>query len=217
MIDPPYGVIWSGTQFVAVGDGLEIKGPVVVDLGGTVVSSPDGTHWTLAAVLGTLTTGAGPLNGIAWSGTEYVVVGWESTLATSPDGVTWTLQTSPEANAVYNSVAWSGSAFVAVGSEGSTAVIDTSPDGITWTAVNSSGIAELEGIAWSGKEFVAVGSGGIYASQNGTAWTHQAAPIGTGVVLHGVTYGRSEFLAVGDSGTILTSLDGVTWTKQTGP
>lgn len=214
--DAQYNVIWSGTQFATVAYEQVVKEPLVAPIGGTVYSSPDGLKWTSATAPETSVT-AGSLSGIAWSGKQYVVVGYNNALASSPDGVTWTARTSPETNAYYKAVAWSGTLFVAVGSAGSSAVIDTSPDGVTWTSVNGSGISGLESIAWSGKDFVAVGSGGIYSSLDGTRWTHQAAPIGAGLALHGVAFGRSEFLAVGDAGTILTSLDGVIWTKQSGP
>jgi len=33
--------------------------------------------------------------------------------------------------------------------------------------------------------------------------------------LYGVTYGNGLFVTVGDSGTILTSTDGTTWTERT--
>ncbi len=38
-----------------------------------------------------------------------------------------------------------------------------------------------------------------------------------GTSLSGVTYGNGLFVAVGGSGTILTSPDGMTWTQQTSP
>lgn len=211
-----YGVIWNGSQFATAGYEQEGGGLDVFAIGGTIYSSSDGLKWTSATAPGTAVT-FGSLNGIAWSGKTYVAVGDASALATSPDGLNWTVRTSPETQAEYNAVTWSGTGFVVVGSGGSGAVIDTSPDGVTWSSVDGSGISELEGIAWSGKSFVAVGSGGIYSSLDGVSWTHQQAPIGTGLALHGVTFGRSEFLAVGDTGTILTSLDGITWTKRAGP
>ena len=65
------------------------------------------------------------------------------------------------------------------------------------------------------RSFVAVGaSGTILTSDNGTTWTSRTS--GTSVTLQNVTYGNSLFLAVGESGTILTSSDnGTTWTSRT--
>jgi len=48
--------------------------------------------------------------------------------------------------------------------------------------------------------FVAVGNGGIYTSSNGTSWTQRSS-----TACSGVTYGNNTFVAVGGSGTILTS------------
>ncbi len=45
------------------------------------------------------------------------------------------------------------------------------------------------------------------------SWMPQTS--GTTKYLLGVTYGGGKFVAVGLSNTILTSLDGVTWTAQT--
>lgn len=215
-VSAQYGVIWNGNQFATAGYEQDGGGHEIFPIGGTIYSSPDGLKWTSATAPSPAVTFGG-LTGIAWSGKTYAAVGYNRALATSPDGLHWTDQTSPETQADYNAVAWSGTEFVAVGSAGSRAIIDTSPDGVTWSSEDGSGISELEGIAWSGKGFAAVGSGGIYSSLDGVSWTHQPAPIGAGLALHGVTFGRSEFLAVGDAGTILTSLDGVTWTKQAGP
>lgn len=69
------GVVWSGSQFVAVG------------YAGTIVTSPDGHTWT------TQTSGtSNDLSGVAWSGSrsEFVAVGKAGTILTSPDGSTWT-------------------------------------------------------------------------------------------------------------------------------
>ena len=73
------------------------------------------------------------LDGVAWSGSQFVVVGY-GTILTSPDGRTWTPQT-PNISTLklLDRVVWSGSQFVAVGSGGT---ILTSPDGRTWTLQN---------------------------------------------------------------------------------
>ena len=56
-------------------------------------------------------------------------------------------------------------------------------------------------------------NGGIFTSPDGVLWLQQAAP--TSAVLVRVVYGDGVFVAVGLSGTLLTSVDqGVTWTSQ---
>ena len=55
-----------------------------------------------------------PLLSIAWSGSQFVVVGDKGAILTSPDGHTWTPQNSGTTNEL-NGVTWSGSQFVVVG------------------------------------------------------------------------------------------------------
>jgi hypothetical protein len=84
---------------------------------------------------------------------------------------------------------------VAVGSRG---IILTSPDGVNWT-VRTSGTSDG---AWPTGLFVAVGQ----TSSPPRTELDAERP------LHGVTY---VFVAVGPYGTILTSPDGVSWTRRT--
>jgi len=59
------GVVWSGSEFVAVGD--------------TILTSPDGRAWTVQNP-----SSAYGLNGVTWSGSEFVAVGAGGILLTSP-------------------------------------------------------------------------------------------------------------------------------------
>jgi len=72
--NPLAGVVWSGTQFVAVGNP-------------GILTSPDGITWTAQAA-----GSAYSLYGVAWSGTLFAAVGTLGTIVTSPDGITWTLR-----------------------------------------------------------------------------------------------------------------------------
>ena len=130
-------VVWSGTQFVAVGRS------------GTILTSPNGINWT---------SRNGPPNdlyAIAWSGTQFVAVGASGTIVTSPDGTNWTPRTSGTLNNLW-SIAWSGTQFVAGGYGGT---ILASPNGITWTQRSSPATGTLFGITWRITQFVAVGYG----------------------------------------------------------
>lgn len=201
------GVAWSGTQFVAVGEG------------GTVLTSPDGVTWTSRSS-GT----ANSLLGVAWSGVKFVAVGGNSgTVLTSSDGITWTKQDLSGISFggqpwILSSVAWSGTQFAAVGSTtgfSSSEVILTSSDGITWTARPYVAIshADLRAVAWSGIRFVAVGgSGEILSSTDGITWTAQSS--GTASGLDSVVWSGTQFVVGGDGGTVLTSPDGVTWSSR---
>ena len=192
---------------------------------GAILTSPDGTAWTPQ----TSGVGNGSLNGITWSGSQFVAVGHDNStgagaILTSPDGITWTPQTSGLANGQLNGIVWSGSQFVAVGygyGTGGGAIL-TSPNGTTWTRQTSGvGSATLFGIAGSGSQFVAVGydsstDTAVLTSPDGITWTPQLSGP-SGRQLHGITWSGSQFVAVGDNGNIygiFTSPNGTTWTRQ---
>jgi hypothetical protein len=95
-------VIWSGSQFVAVG-GAGSGGSVVL-------TSSDGVTWNARSVPQT-----GYLLGITWTGTRFVAGAGGGHYLISPDGATWTVE-NMGVTAIINSLAWSGTELVAVGS-----------------------------------------------------------------------------------------------------
>ena len=156
------------------------------------------------------------LEGVAWSGTQFVAVGSPGIVLTSPDLITWTSRTSGTTNPLHG-VTWSGTQFVAVGDSGT---ILTSPDGITWTS-HTAGTYPLFGVTWSGSQFVAIGFySNIYTSPDGIAWTLRNTGINgnvlSGDVLTSVAWSATKtlFVAVGRGGALITSPDGVTWATQ---
>ena len=193
-------VVWSGTQFVAVG---------LVQSDGIIYTSPDGITWTSQTVNA---SSPSSLHGVAWSDiqTQFVAVGDNGTVLTSSDGVTWTTRNS---GATLFGVAWSGTNFVAVGYGGG---IYTSPDGVTWTSRTSNTTNNLYGVTCSGANCVAVGLGSIIlnSTNGGATWTPRTLGTATNG-LSGVAWSGSSFAAVGEGGTVLTSPDGVTWTTRT--
>jgi hypothetical protein len=182
-------VTWSGTKFVAVGNGI--------------LTSPNGITWTPQ----TNPVNSNGLRGVTWSGTKFVSVG--NSIISSTDGITWTLQR----NDYLYGVTWSGSQFVSVG--GFNGTVLTSPDGVTWTP-QTGATNTLTSIIWSGTQYVAAGGAGlIVSSPNGVTWTSQTS--GTTNALFGVAWSGSQFVAVGTSGTVLTSPNGITWTLRATP
>src|SRR5262245_18046129 len=96
--------------------------------------------------------------------------------------------------------------WVALGSDGK---LRCSTDGIEWSSVYLPLESFLRGVAFGNGQFVAVGgsyaSGGsvILTSVNGRCW--KLHPSQSKQVLHAVAYSGDRFIAVGASGTILTS------------
>ena len=182
---------------------------LAVGASGTLLTSADGTCWT-AQTSGTTNN----LRAFAIKpSTIGVVVGYSGTILTTTDGTTWTSRTSGTSNDI-NNVHYNSAGFVAVGDSGT---LLTSSDGITWTDKTSScGMTEnLWGISSNSTVGVAVGdNGSIYTSADaGDNCTKRTSGITS--EFNGLLYGNSTFVAVGYSGTILTSDNGTTWTSRT--
>ena len=131
-------IIWTGTQFVTVGDNANGSGdrPEVL-----IYTSPNGITWTQQEI-GVFTNSS--LYNVIWDGAQFVAVGalpdngtiGYAGILTSPDGVNWTQRaTGLFVDVILKSITYNGSnQYVAVGafySGGS--VILTSLDAITWT------------------------------------------------------------------------------------
>ena len=131
-------IIWTGTQFVTVGDNANGSGdrPEVL-----IYTSPNGITWTQQEI-GVFTNSI--LYNVIWDGAQFVAVGAlpdngtssYAGILTSPDGVNWTQRaTGLFVDVILKSITYNGSnQYVAVGafySGGS--VILTSLDAITWT------------------------------------------------------------------------------------
>jgi hypothetical protein len=115
----------------------------------------------------------------------------------------------PQGNSLID-VLWNGSEYLAVGTNGS---ILTSGNGQSWSLSNSAAVNFLNGIAWSGTQYVIVGDEGTVLSRtpNDSDWA--ARDSGTKKKLIDVIWANNVFVAVGDA-TIVSSLDGVSWTHH---
>ncbi len=129
-----HAVVWSGTQWVAVGDN------------GIVLTSTDGVGWTR-------NNSYASLIGVASSGVVYAGVDALGNIYTSPDANTWALQATVPGRGL-SGITWSGTQFVAVGALGG---IYLSPDGVTWTVENAGSPSYLYAVARNGTQVVAVG------------------------------------------------------------
>lgn len=194
-------IAYGNRQFVAVGSP------------GTVMSSADGTNWTLQS------SGRGQaLNSITYAQGLFAAVGVNGGILTSPDAVTWTSRNAEPVDFTdFLAVGYGDGKFIALAPYAAGAS-QTSLDGTTWidTPFNP-GFGNAITCATNGL-FIAVGAQGFFGSvmlsTNGTDWVNEGWLSEILQVLNGVCYAEGHFVAVGNAGTILVSVDGSNWTQQ---
>ena|GEM_PF-3511690 len=167
-------------------------------------------------------------NSIAYNGTKFVASGLELHLVSSTDGVNWNydgrMSTATVASVfdltwIPHLSKWVAPSNVNVNVN---AVIYTSTDGISWSPTNS-GIPDgvVNNFATDGTTVIGTVniSGRLVKSTNLSTWTIQTLGISGIGSLFSIIYVPStgKWVAVGGGGGIITSPDGTTWTKQTGP
>jgi len=242
-------IVWTGHgpgagQLAAVGNS------------GVVLTSPDGVIWTsrTSGITDNLQSIAWTGNRFVAVGghiesTDFSSEGL-SKVITSTDGVAWSDQGSC-GDGIWYSLVWTGSRLFAIGfhynmivltgtgriGNYSSPVIYSSADGLAWTEESGIGVYDLDfrAIAWSGSKYVVVGrpTGAantsytpFITSSDGKTWDDGSWPSEIG--FYGETWTGSEFVIVGDEGTVLvvtdnlertyrssgsaSSLYGVTWT-----
>ena len=206
-----YAVAADGNTVVAVGTN-------------SAIMTATGTMWTPSSL-----NTADTLHGVASDGTKWVIEGglpanWGSAASSTDGGYTWnTMPWGSDRNALrYDGTQWE--APKATGCCGSSLL--TSPSGMagTWTehpTASNAGGPEIDDVATENGILAGVGPGGDMLTTAGApswAWTVQTS--GTGANLNGVAKCEgTPWIAVGDTGTILTSPGGSatsnwTWTQR---
>jgi hypothetical protein len=203
-------VTYGQGTFVAVGgDFYAAQGVVVSPLGGAsngvIALSADGISWREVTHLDD------GLSGVVNGSGQLVAVGERGRVMRSPNGESWSIAQSKTTNSLYG-VTFGNDQYVAVGRAGT---VITSNDGSEWTLRKSDvSDPQLEAVTFGNGQFVAVGFkdryGSISTSRDGITWTNQRH----NDALFGVTFEQGVFIAVGLSGTILTSSDGINWSKE---
>ncbi|MBL9142595.1 MAG: immunoglobulin domain-containing protein [Verrucomicrobiaceae bacterium] len=226
-------VTWTGSQLVAAGDEgvivtstdaihwspiftavstdwrcVSSSGGLLVAVGskGAIATSSTGLSWTTHSS-GTTRT----LRSVASDGSTWVAVGDAGTVVTSSNGTVWSLIAAPTTHRL-NHITWDGGQFFALGEDG---LALTSTDGQTWTAQPLTPAVTCYGAIAASGQVVVVGDRGTIASAPVAAgpWIERAA--GSREWLHDSVWTGTQFVAVGSSGTIRTSADGVAWSSQT--
>ena len=202
------GITWEDTnnQFLAVG------------AGSTILTSSDGDNWTLQEVSGDIT-----LESVAWTGSEYVVVGDSGTVLMSTDvaGTTWVTQpvAAELSNTTLQGVAVGGDTIVICGTNGEIfTIIDKNLpwDELNWIEQKATN-NNLNDVTWNGTEFGVVGSNDtILSSPDGITWTDHNPGTPDIAFIGAVQWDSSIpqtpiLAAVGSAGTFVISPD-----KETG-
>ena len=158
------------------------------------------------------TVGTGDWNAIAYGNGKYVAVGEGSDIAYSENGTDWTIVRVPMTSAsIYDDITYGNGKFVAVqNGPGSGAVYST--DGITWSKIDDITGGYYTGLAYGNGKFVATRSippqnHRVSYSGNGLSWTE----ITVDFSVNALAYGNGKFVAVGNSGLVVYSTDGINW------
>ncbi|MCX7748892.1 MAG: dockerin type I domain-containing protein [Clostridia bacterium] len=185
-------------------------------VGKEVYVSTDCTNWSTR-----LLENSRNLYDIVWANNLFVAVGYGGKICISEDGDVWKDYTKWPAEG-FTSIVWDGSKYLTLSTGGSALI---SQDGINWKWKKTNLYNnELVRIIWDGKKYVAAGvhrnlnkaTGIICTSADGIFWSTSwgTSYPGPNNVLHDLAYNGNMFVAVGDAGTMVTSLDGVTWTLK---
>lgn len=134
--------------------------------GACISTSGDATTWTRV-----MSPSGSVMQGVFWTGSQFVGVGNSGLIATSPDGTAWTVRPSG-VSAILNNGTASGSTLVAVGNSGT--IVTSSDGGASWTTRTSGTSSTLRHALFTGSEFFVVGDRGtLLQSATGEHWTQQ--------------------------------------------
>jgi hypothetical protein len=192
----PTSVAYGNGRYVLSGLGY---------LGGlTLATSTNGTDWTPLPGIGT-----NSIWKVFHDGTRFTAVGQYGFIAVSDNGSDWTI-VNPGSERNFRAISYENGLFLAVGNDGA---IFTSSDGRQWSPRNSGTTNNLRAVTWFNGRFFIVGeskpdgTATILSSADTVAWQSHTAQGN----LFGVAHNGERLVAVGDVGTIVTSIDGLSW------
>lgn len=197
------GVVWGGDLFVAVGDS------------GAIITSPNGTNWTVRNGLTAI-----DLKAVACGNGRFVAVGEDAGLSlVSTNGESWQ-SGSAGTNVYFNDITFGDGTFLAVGLLGpsfTTAAAFRSTNGLDWTQVVVPVLGpyvSLEAVSFGAGRFVALDYYGLaHASTDLVNWTNTPATIISYAA--GLGFGNGNFVALGYGGLVNSSPDGMNWGVST--
>ena len=206
-------VVEGGGKILAVGHGETI-----------ITSSDLGINWTRTNQKMAAKNGKDILWDAIHVAGQFIAVGENGVVLTSTNGTAWTKSTpgpvsqNPESpdfgkkirlyGIAHNGSSGAGGKYVVTGNEGT---VITSSNGTSLTTISDIR-PYLRDVTYAAGKFVAVGSRILY-SADGSRWIERA-PVGIKGLL-AVIHAGGRFVAVGRKGSIVSSPDGVNWTKGT--
>jgi hypothetical protein len=204
------GMRWvSGTGIGNQNHGLAFNGFYWIS--GTesgIFRSGDGIIWSATTFTSSATSA------VAWNGTVWVVGGWYGGMWYSYDGYNWTQSPQGPTGAVQD-VAWGGDKFISVGAQ----QVHYSFDGILWFNLGNilAGSDQTYCVAYNGRIWLIGGRfasvANIAYSFDGITWINTAM---NAYSVYDLAWSGSIWVAAtGTNQTVLSSLDGITWTART--
>jgi hypothetical protein len=203
---------WIESQYICVGNM------------GYILTSPDGINWADRSEGSRM-----DFSSILFSNNQYYVTstGQKTTIFSSSDGILW--KDSSSSDYLFTKIAGNGSKpYVAIANSMDTSsntqisTVITSVNAKSWSkCLTLNSWIKLHGLTWGGNQYIIVGdsidrynknNGIVYTSPDGMTWKERAT--GTPDNLRAITWTDSQYIAVGDNGTILSSSDGVSWSDR---
>lgn len=172
---------------------------------GGIVTSSDGISWTQQVAPGS----AAELYSVAYGNGRFVAVEQDGHTISSTDALTWKRSDSSVSKSL-RKVSFVNDIFFGIcySSE-----IYTSPDGINWSAIQLPTSKIVEVIAYYDGLYVLAGAGNVFTSNDAETWTVHNPGVDDG--FDWISYVNGKFLLFSNDGWLLSSPDGVNWTKET--
>jgi len=173
---------------------------LAVSINGTILSSENGTDWTVR-----LDSDSAGFNSVTWTGNGFLAVGLRT--FSSTDGIKWIPKGFTHERLGH--VIWTGKAFLAVSQE-NRGIIWKSSDGSEWDSLSLGDLPWMSSILISGNQIIAAGMAGfLMTSPDGEKWTRRET--GATENINAMVWTGTHYFAIGNWGTLLESKDGISW------
>jgi hypothetical protein len=198
-------IVFAQGRYVAVGSHL------------TILSSPNGTNWTLHYEGDATVATSVQFTQVIFAGGKFVAVASKGQVFTSANGTDWTPGAMPATVKMFVSgVTYGNNLYVASGETDGYYCIATSPDAITWTRRYISVGWGFKAIGFINGRFVAGNISELFTSPDGITWTKLANVTFkySNTAIAGIKVVNGRLFVFGNSGLVMSSLNGTDWTTH---